>query len=154
MKKVIDEIAPELICQKLKDLRISLGFKSAKGFAEELGVNYTTYRNYEINRMPPGELLFLIKQKYRHDVNVDSLFSDSTEGSVSEYGNNIESIADRRITPQNPREGILSLFQDRGTARQMNLDMVEIEKLDHDQYLMLIGEIRGTARALKPKKKA
>ena len=68
--------------------------------------------------------------------------------------NNTIPIVDRRITPQNPREGIISLFQDRETARQMNLDMVEIEKLDHDQYLMLIGEIRGTARALKPKKKA
>ena len=63
-------------------------------------------------------------------------------------------IPERRVTQQNPREGILSLYKNRETARQMNLDMVEIEKLDHDQYLILTGEIRGTARALKPKKKA
>ena len=36
----------------------------------------------------------------------------------------------------------------------MNLDMIEIEELDRDHYLMLVGEIRGAARALRHKKKA
>ena len=68
--------------------------------------------------------------------------------------NNTEQKEERRRIHQNQRIGILSNFDDSEMARQMNLDMIEIEKLDRDHYLMLVGEIRGAARTLKPKKMA
>ena len=76
MKKIIRNIDPKPICLKLKELRLSLGFANAKRFAEHLGLNYTTYRNYEKDRLPPIELLFLIKTKYARDVNIDGLFEN------------------------------------------------------------------------------
>lgn len=63
-------------------------------------------------------------------------------------------ILDRRILRQNQREGVISNFEDKETARQTILALAEIENLDRDRFMLLAGEIRGTARTLKPKKKA
>lgn len=63
-------------------------------------------------------------------------------------------IVDHRVIPQNQREGIISNFKDKEMARKMILDLIEIEKLDRDHFMILSGEIRGAARTLKPKKKA
>lgn len=75
-------------------------------------------------------------------------------GGTEETSNISLEIAERREIFQNLREGVISNFSDKETARQMILDMAEIEKLDRDHYMMLVGEIRGTARALRPKKRA
>ena len=63
-------------------------------------------------------------------------------------------IGERRKIPQNQREGIISNFEDKETAREAMLALAEIEILDRAHFMLLAGEIKGTARALKPKKKA
>lgn len=113
------------------------------------------------NRKKRGTLIEpIVKWGVNENVDLNWLLTgkkfDAGDRSPSDPKSKKKSIPlkERRITPQNPREGIISLFEDSDAARQMILNMADIEKLDHDQYLMLTGEIRGTARALKPKKKA
>jgi len=79
MKNIWDNIDPELICQRLKEVRLFLGFNSTSAFAKELNINYTTYRNYEKNRMPPSGLLILLKEKYGHRMNIDWLLAGEGE---------------------------------------------------------------------------
>jgi len=79
MKNIWDNIDPELICQRLKEVRLFLGFNSTSAFAKELNINYTTYRNYEKNRMPPSGLLILLKEKYGHHMNIDWLLAGEGE---------------------------------------------------------------------------
>ncbi|WP_319406115.1 helix-turn-helix domain-containing protein [uncultured Desulfosarcina sp.] len=76
-----------------------------------------------------------------------------TSENLGENQNSV-SIAERRKILQNLREGIISNFDDNETARQMILGIAEIEKADRDHFMMLAGEIRGTVRALRPKKRA
>ena len=154
MKKVEIDVNPEIICQNLRNLRKFLGYRSARRFAEELGVKYTTYRNYEIDRMPPSELLYLIKLKFPRDVNIGNLFIQPEHDVAAQIGDGSQKIAERRIFQQNSREGIISHFEDKETARQAILALAEIEILDRAHFMLLAGEIKGTARALKPKKKA
>jgi len=74
MKKIESDIPVKLICQKLRQLRKSLGFSNPRQFAREMDINYTTYKNYEEIRVPPSEFLFLLKRKYPYEVNLDVLF--------------------------------------------------------------------------------
>lgn len=54
----------------------------------------------------------------------------------------------------NSREGIIALFQDRESARQINLHLVEIEKADREQFVDIRGYIRGVFKSLDIKKEA
>jgi transcriptional regulator with XRE-family HTH domain len=86
MKKIRDDINIELICQRLRSFRESLGFESPKAFAEDLKLKYTTYRNYEIDRIPPTELLITILEKYSHHININYVLgiSDAPESTIAE----------------------------------------------------------------------
>ncbi|PID55428.1 hypothetical protein CSB45_16080 [candidate division KSB3 bacterium] len=52
------------LCHRLGELRGRIGFKNAKSFSEDLGINYSTYVNYEKNVAPPYDLLLKIHAKY------------------------------------------------------------------------------------------
>ena len=148
MKKIIEDIDPQPICSQLKALRLSLGFASAKRFAEHLGVNYTTYRNYEKDRLPPIELLFLIKAKYAHRVNIDRLFNSiitdaqiggagpriSPEGMSSEYAR------EEKRTGKDRRNGLAYESCDR---------LLEIERLNRAVFLLTVGDIKSRLWALE-----
>ena len=69
-KKAIEPVSVKDICRRMKNLRKELGFATAKEFAESLGLNYTTYRNYEDSRVPPPEVLAAIKSEYPDRVDV------------------------------------------------------------------------------------
>ena len=77
MQNILNDTNLKDFCLKLKQLRIDLGFKTPAAFAKDLGLKYTTYRNYETNRFAPVEFLILLKQKYSHSVNIDKLFQDA-----------------------------------------------------------------------------
>jgi len=62
-------------CKRLQELRVSLGYKKPGDFADEIGVKYTTYLNYEKKTAPPAELLVLIGEKFTRDVNLNWLLT-------------------------------------------------------------------------------
>jgi len=75
MKKILPEVDIVPICKRLQELRISLGYKKPGDFADEIGVKYTTYLNYEKKTAPPAELLVLIGEKFTRDVNFSWLLT-------------------------------------------------------------------------------
>jgi len=70
MKKSVQNIDHIPICERLKVFRNKLGFKTAQAFAEHLGISYTTYHGYERSRIPQSDFLYLLAQKYPHDMDM------------------------------------------------------------------------------------
>lgn len=71
MEKTIKNIDPKPICRRLKSVRKALNFNSASGFAKYLGINITTYSNYEKHRLPPSDVLFEIANKFPRRVDIE-----------------------------------------------------------------------------------
>ena len=86
MKKIFDDIDAGEICERLKHIRESLGFKNPRIFAKEIGVKYTTYLYYEKNRIPPSEFLYVLKRKYPHKVNIDWILTGGDEPNNAPTG--------------------------------------------------------------------
>ena len=70
------------ICKRLQRIRKNLGFKSAKKFAEILGIKYTTYSNYEKSRIPPAEFIAFLKAKYPQEVDLNWLFAGEKDQDI------------------------------------------------------------------------
>jgi len=71
------------ICGRFKTVRKSLGFKTGKSFAGEMGIKYSTYINYEEKRIPPSDMLFLIKNKYPHDIDINWILSGYNKNRIN-----------------------------------------------------------------------
>ncbi|HEA67966.1 MAG TPA: hypothetical protein ENI07_14265 [Desulfobacterales bacterium] len=71
MKKTIIISNAKSICQRFKAFREGLGFEKPVYFAKRLKMNYTTYLNYEKQRVPPSDVLWLMKEKFgkKFDIN-------------------------------------------------------------------------------------
>jgi len=69
---------------RLKRLRKEAGFKSAKAFAEAIGMNYFSYRNYELSlgRRPKYEML--CKMADVLEVTTDELLGHRTGGAYTQ----------------------------------------------------------------------
>lgn len=72
--------------------------------------------------------------------------------SVTHSATHLRRISDR-TGEGTTREGIISLFADRETARQMILQLVEIEKVDREHFVAAKSYIHGIFDSLKIKKK-
>ena len=66
-----------VFAENLKKYRIKAGYKSAKAFAEDLGVGTTQYRNYEIKVSEPN-FDNLIKIADKLGVTIDALLGHTT----------------------------------------------------------------------------
>ena len=128
------------------DTKLLVRIAKAAGINKFWSDGLEIYSTDSISGVSSGLGLTGISGAYLEKNQMDTNSGESTENSVS--------ITEHREILQNLREGVISNFSDKEMARQMILDMAEIEKLDRDHYMMLVGEIRGTARALKPKKRA
>ena len=73
MEKIITDIDKNLFGKQLRELRLSLGFPTAKAFSKRLGLLDSTYHNYEHGRLPPVEVLYLIQKEF-DEINIQSIF--------------------------------------------------------------------------------
>jgi len=152
MAKLFDT---EAVLDRIKKL---YGISKDKDIASLLGLSPQDFSN---RKKRESLVEPIVKWGINENVNFSWLFTGQESPAqkrknISDKASQDDQIpmVERRISPQNHREGILSNFSDSEMARQMNLDMIEIEELDRDHYLMLVGEIRGAARALRHKKMA
>lgn len=67
---------------KLKQLRKQYTKLTQEEFAKQIGINYETYRSYELNkRKPPIELLIQLADFY--NVTLDYIFDRKVEGIIT-----------------------------------------------------------------------
>ncbi len=78
---------------------------------------------------------------------------ESSDVSVTPPTPKLRRISDR-TGEGNTREGIISLFQDRESARKIILRLVEIEKVDRKRFVGIDYYIQGVFDSLEIKKEA
>ena len=144
---------------------MSLGFKTPAAFAKKLHIKYTTYLNYEKKRLPPSDVLSLIKNKYGHDVNIDRLFArmEEIETENTEYPQNTKQkpmiVRSENQTPYGAKRttmshaDMVSLFKDKEWAIDMNEMLLDLERLDPNQKGLIKAHLAGMIMALEGVKK-
>ncbi len=137
MKKISTDINVVEICKRLKQVRIELGFKTPKSFAKELKLNYSTYLNYEKNRLPSIESLYLIKKKYTHDVNIDAIL--------------VSQKPELRLETQKVAEPMPGYRDNEEIQACMNM-LCEIQQIDRERFVYVKTLIEGILIGLRPKK--
>lgn len=128
MKKAIDNFDQVPICSRMKSTRIKLGFNDISKFSRHLGIKVTTYRNYEIDRMPSSEFLSILKAKFPHDVDIGWILTG--------HGADRPPMV-RQPTPEYMAKGgfnILFHFQDPGRAARIIENLLEIEQVSPERF--------------------
>lgn len=146
------------IGKQIKQVRDRFKLTQAQ-LADEIGVKPSYISKLENNKKEPS-LLFVKAVCLRFDLTENWLLTGKGEIAVPEEKPKEEHEQERhlrrigdRTGEGNTREGILSLFQDRETVRQMLLKLVEIEK-DREHFLAVKIYVQAIFDSMNIKKSA
>jgi transcriptional regulator with XRE-family HTH domain len=152
MKKVLKNIDPSQICKRLQYIREMLGFNTAIKFAAEMGIKYTTYQNYEKNRVPTSEFLLYLKEKYPDKVDLSWILTGQYENIQSaspEQTNETVATYSQPEQIETEHQGLVKLFKNKPLALEINRNLIELEKLDESELKYIKGVIDGRKSALE-----